>query len=127
MDSQPRDYDTTRFTRTDRPPMRARQGRPKTGEHLGTCPRCVSRLVQPVEAVRCHDSCWHVVRHCPECDWRGAGYFAAEDYAAYRDDLEAARLSLEELLFEIERGRREAEVRRFSRSLDLGQISPDDF
>jgi hypothetical protein len=124
MDAQRPDYDTRRFSRW---PLRTGAGEPATDEDLGTCPCCLSALVEPVHAVRCHDSCWHVTRRCPECEWRGDGYFAAEAYAAFREDLENARSSLEALLCEIERGRTEAEIRRFAKSLDRGLIAPDDF
>jgi hypothetical protein len=67
------------------------------------CPRCDSRLVQPLAARRRRDGDWHLDRGCPECEWRGAARCSADAYAEFDAAQRAARAALTALLADIER------------------------
>jgi hypothetical protein len=69
------------------------------------CPRCDSRLVQPLAARRRRDGDWHLARGCPECEWRGASRCSAEAYAEFEAAQRAARAALTALLADVERAR----------------------
>jgi predicted RNA-binding Zn-ribbon protein involved in translation (DUF1610 family) len=79
-------------------------------EDLLACPRCASRLVQPLTARRRRAGDWYVQRACPECGWRGAARCSAEAYADLDAAQRAARAALTTLLSRVERARLRGEA-----------------
>jgi hypothetical protein len=92
-----------------------------------TCPSCRSRLVQPVEIEPADQGLCRVVRRCPECEWCGAGAFAAAAVAHFEAALEAASASLEAMLRALERAHMAADVECFARAVAAGDVLPEDF
>ena len=91
------------------------------------CPRCDSRLVQPVAALRRSDGGLEVARRCPECEWRGSARCSAEAYAELEAAHRAARAALVALLERVEHARLRDEADRFAQALRRDAIGPDHF
>jgi hypothetical protein len=91
------------------------------------CPRCGSRLVQPLRWEADPDSGVLVDLRCPEClQWR-QGAFSRAEMAALDREQAAARQTLVDAYEGLVTESMEALVHCFGRALDLDLVGPDDF
>ena len=94
---------------------------------LHICPRCDSKLVQPIEwgDVRA-DSC-ELALYCPNCRWSHTGTFRGEQLAELEDNLDSG---FDELLRDLRRLRAANmtdAIERFADALAADLILPEDF
>lgn len=95
---------------------------------LHACPRCDSKLVQPVRWEQTGErSRWRLWRRCPECGWQGEGVHGEGEIDAFDRELDAGTEALAGLLRELERESMRRVAVAFSAALEADLIGADDF
>ena len=107
-------------------------GKPGTDEaaerSLHICPRCGSKLVQPVswqqEEKRCQ---WRVWRRCPECEWACEAVHDEVAIDAYDEQLDLGSQELANELRALEHANMSAMAESFIHAINGDLITADDF
>jgi hypothetical protein len=96
---------------------------------LHVCPDCRSELVQPLEWKQADGNRghWHLLRRCPECEWRGDAVHGPHEINAYDDVLDAGTLALMSELRTLEQEAMSALADTLAEALELDLIGADDF
>lgn len=95
---------------------------------LHVCPACGSHLVQPQRWGRTtKPGSWRVWRRCPECEWTGNRIHHEAEIEAYDEELDRARYVLQDALRDMKRDALRDMVGPFTRALQEGLITADDF
>jgi hypothetical protein len=96
-------------------------------EGLHVCPRCDSRLVQPIQWAEAPQGFWELVLQCPNCFWIDAGVFDQDQVDALEENLDAGLANMLLDLRRLMQANMSAEIERFSAALQADLILPEDF
>jgi DNA-directed RNA polymerase subunit RPC12/RpoP len=91
------------------------------------CPRCGSRLVQPLGIDQYGTERWRLDLRCPECDWAGSHIFTTHEIEAIEEELDRGCDELIGQLAEMVRTNMSDYVDRFVAALGTDAIQPMDF
>jgi len=96
---------------------------------LHVCPRCESRLVQPVswEQEAADRSRWRVWRRCPECEWTREAVHGVEAIDAYDEQLDLGSQELANELRALEHANMSEMAECFIQAMHGDLITADDF
>lgn len=95
---------------------------------LHVCPACGSHLVQPVSWEQAEErGHWHLLRRCPECEWRGQGTHGEVHIEAYDLELDSGTEELDHGLRVLARENMERLTESFTRALYADLITAEDF
>lgn len=100
----------------------------KAEKGLHVCPRCDSKLVQPVRWEQTESrELWRLWRRCPECEWRAEDVHGEREIDAFDEQLDGGTEVLAGKLEELERAHMRRLVESFSTALAEDLIGADDF
>lgn len=96
---------------------------------LHVCPDCRSELVQPLEWKQADGNRghWHLLRRCPECEWRGGAIYGPHEIDAYDDVLDDGSVALVRELRTLEQEAMSELADTLAEALELDLIGADDF
>lgn len=99
------------------------------GRSLHICPRCGSSLVQPTcwEQGQEHRTHWRLWRRCPECEWRGEGFYDEGAIDAYDEQLDSGTTQLADELRALQHANMRELADVFVAALQRDLIDADDF
>ena len=98
-----------------------------TNPALHLCGDCGSDLVYPVAWEERPAERWHVVRRCPECEWRGEGEYDQIDIEIFDDVLNEGTDELLGALRGLTRNNMQEDVEALIRAIHDDRILPEDF
>lgn len=96
-------------------------------EGLHVCPRCDSRLVQPVQWSEAPNGFWELVLQCPNCFWTEEGVFDQNQVDALEENLDAGLADMLSDLRRLTQANMSEEIARFAAALNADLILPEDF
>lgn len=115
------EVDASSFTAPPRPAERAEAC------VLNLCPLCDSTFVYPIDWAPCPDGHWSVSLRCPECEWRGGGFYKQALVDRFDEALERGTEQLLDDLNTLAKANMEDQVNRFARALWADMVLPEDF
>jgi len=106
--------------------------KPTTGTSRTTipdlvCPRCGSRLVQPLEIDSYGVDRWQLRVGCPDCDWTDAGVFTTEEIEEIEEEFDRGYDLVVAAFAELVQVNMADYVDRFVSALAVDAIRPMDF
>jgi hypothetical protein len=99
---------------------------PRTGG-LHVCPRCSSRLVQPLDWREAPQGFWELMLHCPNCDWFDEGIFDQDRVDALEERLDEGLTAMLSDLRRLTQSNMAEEIERFTAALQDDLVLPEDF
>ena len=94
---------------------------------LHVCPRCESRLVQPVRWSEAPRGFWELSLHCPNCDWIDEGVFDQDQVDALEERLDEGLTAMLSDLRRLTQSNMAEEIERFAAALQGDLVLPEDF
>jgi hypothetical protein len=107
-------------------PAAPREVRPSR-DVLHICGECGSDMVYPVAWEERPSERWHVVRRCPECEWRGEGEFHQVDIEIFDDVLNEGTDDLLGSLRGLARTNMQEDIEALIAAINDDRILPEDF